>query len=61
MSMMTWIPLLVGASGFLIAGTFFAGTTFFGTSGSLKILVAINNITFLYVHSHFIWQVCKTL
>lgn len=42
--MMTWIPLAAGISGFLTVGTFFTGTTFFAISGTLKILVAFNNI-----------------
>ena len=44
MSMMMWIPLISGVSGFLIVGTFFIGTTFFAIAGTLKILVAFNNI-----------------
>lgn len=44
MSMMTWIPLASGGSGFLIVGTFFGGTTFLAISGTLKILVAFNTI-----------------
>lgn len=44
MSMMTRIPLASGVSGFLTVGTFFGGTTFFAISGTLKILVAFNNI-----------------
>lgn len=38
------IPLAAGVSGFLTVGTFFGGTTFFTISGTLKILVAFNNI-----------------
>lgn len=43
-SMMTGIPWVSGISGFLTVGTFFTGTTFFAISGTLKILVAFNNI-----------------
>ena len=46
MSMMMLIPLISGVSGFLTVGTFFTGTTFFGIAGTLKILVAFNNIKF---------------
>lgn len=42
MSVMMWVPSAAGGSGFLATGTFFTGTTFFGTSGTLKILVAFN-------------------
>lgn len=41
--MMMLIPLISGVSGFLTVGTFFTGTTF-GIAGTLKILVAFNNI-----------------
>lgn len=50
---MMWIPLTSGVSGFLTVGTFFGGTTFFAISGTLKILVAFNNISLqdaIYTH-----------
>lgn len=43
-SVMMGIPWAAGISGFLTVGTFFTGTTFFAISGTLKILVAFNNI-----------------
>lgn len=52
-NIMMLIPLAAGASGFLIVGTFFAGTTFFAISGTLKILVTFSNIKLkdeIYIH-----------